>query len=183
MQPLNLQVSESSFSEQTALPKRISLRKISNSNLGRQERTTFFKEINPNIMVSVKNNPKSILQIKLWTQAFNYWTKKKKRHFKSHQFGAGRKLKTHPLVQIIDKATWGSLLRRDNWQGLLTSESSKTCWIRILRHDVRTSLMLSEIFETSSLDNPRVHECLRNPNLSDQTKSWRKWMTWTIVCS
>ena len=51
---------------------RISLRKVSDSNLGRQERIIFLKEISQNIMASVKNNPRCILQIKFWTQAFSY---------------------------------------------------------------------------------------------------------------
>lgn len=72
---------------------RLSLRKISYSNLSGQERITFFKERKQNTMALLKNNLNCILKIKFnWplsqvqVQLLNL-----KSHFKSHHFGAWRR--------------------------------------------------------------------------------------------
>lgn len=77
-------------SNQTALSMRLSLRKISYSNLSGQERITFFKERKQNTMALLKSNPNCILKIKFnWPLSFQLLNLKS--HFKPHHFGAWRK--------------------------------------------------------------------------------------------
>lgn len=170
MKSLNWQASASSFSEQIALLMRISLGKISDSNLGRQGRMIFFKEINQNIMASVKNNPSCILQIKFQTQAFGYWGGESILNHSTLGF-EGNWRDSHWSRSKVD-LFGGVCGKADNWviQGLLNQNLRavrKNCSLDIVKqaHQI--------IHEYTNIWEPPIY-------LIGRPRAW-KWWTWTIV--